>query len=257
MTEFIRKLCGRFLKVEAPQSRAVDEIHYKDPSNQLPGQKQNIGFTTRATLSRLLDAGDITPQQVERFHQAALAFLIGAVEYAIVKLPLRETLLKHARFVDVQQRTECEVNDAAYFVERFPELLPYHGPQEHDQLSEEFLDYQLMDIPVPQDPAMFDIEAFWGDMSSLKNRGRNIQHTPTDMSSLITAEICRSGIRLPWFIFLKVTGMSRFPRPSTIAKLVLVLPHSNADAERVFPWWGLIKPKPGTRWLWMELCHPS
>ncbi|XP_062849665.1 uncharacterized protein LOC134311943 [Trichomycterus rosablanca] len=150
MTKFIRKLCGRFLKVEALQSRAVDEIHYKDPSNQLPG--------------------DITPQQVERFHQAALAFLIGAVEYAIAKLPLKETLLKHARFVDVQQRTECEVNDAAYFVERFPELLPYHGPQEHDQLSEEFLDYQLMDIPMPQDPAMFDIEAFWGNITALKNR---------------------------------------------------------------------------------------
>ena len=84
----------------------------------LIGQKLNIGFTTRATLNRLLDAGDVTAQQVERFHQAVLTFLIEAVEYAMAKLPLKETLLKHARFVDVQQRTECEVHDAAYFVDR-------------------------------------------------------------------------------------------------------------------------------------------
>ena len=37
--------------------------------------------------------------------------------------------------------------------------------------------------------------------------------------------------------------MSRIPRLSTIAKLVLVLPHSNADAERVFSMVGLNKTK--------------
>ncbi|XP_061567211.1 uncharacterized protein LOC133421576 [Cololabis saira] len=53
---------------------------------------------------------------------------------------------------------------------------------------------------MPQDPATFDTEAFWRNMSPLKNR---------------------------------VTGLSRFGRLSEIAKLVLVLPHSNADAESV------------------------
>lgn len=78
---------------------------------------------------------------------------------------------------------------------RFPELLPYHGPQEHDQLSDYFLEYQLMDIPMPQNPVTFDIEVFWGNMSSLKNRVRNILHIPIDTSSLLTAKIFRSIIR--------------------------------------------------------------
>lgn len=78
----------------------------------------NIGFITRAKLNRLLDGGDITPRQMEKFHEAALAFLIKAVEYALKKLPLREPLLKHAKFVDVRQRLECGVDDALYFVER-------------------------------------------------------------------------------------------------------------------------------------------
>lgn len=77
-----------------------------------------IGFTTRATLNRLLEAGDITPLQVQRFQQAAVAFLERAVEYAVKKLPIKEPLLKHAMFLDVQQRAECSVEDALYFVDR-------------------------------------------------------------------------------------------------------------------------------------------
>nr|XP_043872485.1 uncharacterized protein LOC122761339 isoform X2 [Solea senegalensis] len=211
MTTFILELCARFMKPAALlQSRQVHDIHYKDPLNQLPGEKLDVGFTTRATLNRLLEAGDLTPQEVQQFQQASLAFLVRAVEYAINKLPLKEALLQHAKFVDVQQRAECGVEDALYFVDRFHELLPFHGPREHNKVSEEFLEYQLMDIPMPQDPSTFDVEEFWGRMSSTKN---------------------------------KVTGLSQFARLSKIAELVLVLPHSSADAERVFSMVGLNETK--------------
>ncbi|XP_071058185.1 uncharacterized protein [Pseudochaenichthys georgianus] len=140
------------------------------------------------------------------------------------RLPMREPLIKHAMSLDVQQRAECGVEDALYFVDRFPELLPYNGPDERDKLGEEFLDYQSMDIAMPEDPATFDIENFWGNMASMKN---------------------------------KVTGMSRFGRLSRIAKLVLVLPHSNADAERVFSVVGLNKSKTRNSLALDELCHPS
>ncbi|KAJ8404444.1 hypothetical protein AAFF_G00337110 [Aldrovandia affinis] len=149
-------------------------IPYKDKANQLPGGKLNIGFTTRAKLNKLLDAGDITSRQVEKFHEAALEFLMKAVQYALQKLPLREPLLKHARFVDVRQRAECGVEYALYFVDRFAHLLPYHGPQGN---------YLLV---------TYDSE---------------------------------------------VTGVSRFQRLSNIAKLVLVLPHSNATQSESFLWW--------------------
>ncbi|KAK1876551.1 E3 SUMO-protein ligase KIAA1586 [Dissostichus eleginoides] len=134
MTKFIKKLCARFMKPSALQGRQVHDILYKDPLNQLPGEKLNVGFTTRATLNRLLEAGDIKPQE---------------------------------------QRTECGVEDALYFIDRFQELLPFHGPEEQD----------------------------------------------------------------------KVTGLSQFGRLTKIAQLVLVLPHSNADAERVFSMVGLNKTK--------------
>ncbi|KAJ3592743.1 hypothetical protein NHX12_007870 [Muraenolepis orangiensis] len=65
---------------------------------------------------------------------------------------------------------------ALYFVDRFPELLPYNLPDERYKLSEEFLDYQSMDIAMPEDPATFDIESFWGNMASMKNKVRIILH---------------------------------------------------------------------------------
>ncbi|XP_056117605.1 uncharacterized protein LOC130094997 [Rhinichthys klamathensis goyatoka] len=203
MTKFVRKLCARFLKPAALQYRELDDIHYKDPASQPPGEKLNVGFTTQAMLNRLLDAGDLTPQQVQRFQQAAQAFLVRAVEYALDKLPLREALLKHSKFVDVQQRTEYSVEDALYFVDRFAELLPYQGPQEHDQITEEFLEYQLMDIPMPQDPANFNIEAFWGNMLSMKNRMENefsqlVDHTKLTDICWLWHLLDRCGLGWVW-----------------------------------------------------------
>lgn len=78
----------------------------------LIGNKLSVGFTTRARLNHLLDAGDITAHQVDKFQTAALR----PVEYALQKLPLREPLLNHARFVDVRQRAECGVEDALYLI---------------------------------------------------------------------------------------------------------------------------------------------
>ncbi|XP_061571349.1 uncharacterized protein LOC133424833 [Cololabis saira] len=117
MTTFIRKLCSRFMAPAALRGNVLD-IPYKDPQHQLPGEKLNVGFTTRGTLNRFLEAGDVSSDQAQQFHQAALAFLVGAVDYAMAKLPLKDALLKHARFVDVQLRAECGVEDVLYFVHR-------------------------------------------------------------------------------------------------------------------------------------------
>ncbi|KAL1276186.1 hypothetical protein QQF64_035809 [Cirrhinus molitorella] len=184
---------------------------FNDSTNRkgyLTGRKLNIGFTTRAKLNRLLDEGDITPQQVDLFHEAVLCFLTSAVDYALKKLPLEEPLIKHAKFVDVRQRAESDIEDVLYFVERFPHLLPYRGPEEHDLLGEEFLNYQTMPMTSLQDET--EMESFWAEMATRKH---------------------------------KVTGAKEFERLAAVAKLVLVLPHANADAERVFSVVGLNKTK--------------
>lgn len=118
---------------------------------------------------------------MQLFQQAALAFLVRAVEYGINNLPLKEVLLKHAKFVDVQQRAECVVKDALYFVDR--------------QGFTHFQRFQHIEYFVK-----FNFDQF-------------------------------------------LTGLSQFGGLSKIAALVLVLPHLNADAERVFSMVGLNKTK--------------
>ncbi|KAJ8004300.1 hypothetical protein DPEC_G00157700 [Dallia pectoralis] len=78
-----------------------------------------------------------------------------------------------------------------------PHLLPYHGPEEHDLLGEEFLGYQTMPMISLQDEA--EMESFWAEVATRKH---------------------------------KVTGAKEFGRLAAVAKLVLVLPH-DADAERL------------------------
>lgn len=55
------------------------------------------------------------------------------------------------------------------FINRFPYLLPYHGPEGHDVLAEEFLEYQNMPLPPLQHPEEFQIESFWAEMATRKD----------------------------------------------------------------------------------------
>ncbi|KAJ4926803.1 hypothetical protein JOQ06_014549 [Pogonophryne albipinna] len=50
----------------------VCEVHEAVSTTGPTREKLNVGFTTRATLNRLLEAGDITPQEVQLFQQAIL-----------------------------------------------------------------------------------------------------------------------------------------------------------------------------------------
>ncbi|KAK6311766.1 hypothetical protein J4Q44_G00174300 [Coregonus suidteri] len=75
---------------------------------------------------------------------------------------------KHAQFVDVRQRAENDIEDVLYFVERFPHLLPYHGPEEHDLLGEEFLNDQTMPMISLQDET--EMESFWAEMATRKHK---------------------------------------------------------------------------------------
>lgn len=88
----------------------------------------NIGFTTRAKLTRYLDEGDLTPRQVDSFHEAVLSFFTSAVGYGLRKLPLEEPVIKHSKFVDVRQRAESGIEDVLYFVERLVFFLNYCLP---------------------------------------------------------------------------------------------------------------------------------
>lgn len=98
---------------------------------------------------------------------------------------------------------------------RFDHLLPYSSRSELTKLNEEFVDYQLLnDEIIPQ--------FIWDKATVLINEETNEKKYRMDviwqyLSSMKSAD-----------------GRNRFRRLSSVAKLVLVIPHSNAGEERVF-----------------------
>ena len=99
------------------------------------------------------------------------------------------------------------------FTCRYPSLLPFSSLVDVNKLGEEFIEYQLLqlsDIPesvwessivhVIEEARHHRMDVVWGYMSEMKN----------------------------------ADGTARFPRLSKVAQLALILPHSNAEEERVF-----------------------
>lgn len=98
---------------------------------------------------------------------------------------------------------------------RFSHLLPFSSGSELTKLNEEFVDYQLLDDGIiPQ--------SIWDKATVLINEESGEKKYRMDVIWHYLSNM-RSG-----------DGRDRFRRLSCVAKLVLVIPHSNAGEERVF-----------------------
>ncbi|XP_033115332.1 uncharacterized protein LOC117115582 [Anneissia japonica] len=164
-------------------------------------------MVTKTHLRQLLDS-DVSPSQASKYYNGVRAFYETAWQYALTNLPIKDDVLSNAKFTNVLTR-ENLFSQVEYFVNRFKELLPYSTPEQFDKLAEEFTDYQLLDIPeavlkeakIEEDGiTQYRIDRIWHSISNMKT----------------------------------VEGTSRFPRLVNVAKLVLVIPHSNAEEERIF-----------------------
>ncbi|KAL1268761.1 hypothetical protein QQF64_034124 [Cirrhinus molitorella] len=221
MRSFIRKLMSKFLKPAAFKIISLETVDLLGQENQLPDLQLCLGLTTKATLRGLHEAGDIPSSDVDKFYKAARGFLVRSTEYALTKLPLREPLLSHAQFVDFRQRLDSKLDDVLYFVQRYSHHLPFGDAREQDHLGEEFFDFQMLeDTDIP--------EKVW-KTALVKVAGEKEFHR----MDIIWAHL--SGMRS------RVTSELRFQRLSKVAQLVLCLPHSNADSERIFSAIGLNK----------------
>ena len=146
-------------------------------------------------------------------------FYVAAVEYVKAKLPFRDAVLVHAKFVNFEKKKgNSQFNDVEYFMEHYSNVLAL-SPTENDIVFDEFVAYKLLehkDIPQcvwdaateqVQDDELQEVKVFvrmdviWAYIGTMKN---------DDGCSL------------------------KFQHLPKIAKLVLTLPHSNASEERVF-----------------------
>ena len=203
MERVLRTLLGRLVTVTAMDSaNTVVEVDFNSKPNQLIDSQLMIGFTTKQVLGRVQD--EVQPSKVKKFYNGVRVFYVKCLTYIVDKFAWNDPLLKHVQFVDFEKRKICTFESVQYFLTRFSQLLP----SEHtDEVYDEFRLYQsLPEIPPELDKSKIYEEdciradILWNELQKAKD----------------------------------VNGKEKFGLVAKVAKLVLILPHSNADEEQIF-----------------------
>lgn len=128
-------------------------------------------------------------------------------------MPLNDDVLRNAKFANFVNRDQASFTQVEFFVQRYPKLLPFTTPSTLNELEEQLLDYQLMlTAEVPED--------VWKSATKIDEDEKKTYRMDTIWAYLSVAK--------------DPDGTSRFSKLAKVARLVLTLPHSNAEEERVF-----------------------
>ena len=179
----------------------ITMIDYLDRNNQVVDDELGVGTSTRLLLCGELE-DEVTGTITERhFFSSVRLFYEVSVTKMLAKFPFSDDTLKDLAFLDPRNRTMSSTTGILNLASRFTSF----STDDSDCLMLEFRDYRVThndQLPafVPSDDAAVD--HFWVAMGEVK--------AITDLTSL------------------------RFGTLSKLAKILLVLPHSNVDPERLF-----------------------
>jgi hypothetical protein len=224
MIDMLCVLFGRFLKPEVVSAfRAKPCRAFKSEiakaENQLDDDRLFVGFINRQKVHKLLDQGDISAGQHSNFFTAARLFHAKGAEYALQVLPVDDEVLQHAGVLNFLDKSKYSFTSVVYLADRFRSHLQF-TQDDLNNLETEFMMYQCMQL---------------SDLSINAKSDATIKITVADHDDTV------SSYRLDvlWhYLFtdnnVAGTSRSKFTNLMKIAKLILTLPHSNADEERVF-----------------------
>ena len=176
----------------------VKDIDYKSKSNQRQNKELMIGSDARDYLEQCKDLSEVDQ---ESFFKSVKKYYCAGLDYMIGKFPLDDSLLKHAEVLDLSLRKDVSFKSVDYFVKKFPCLLPLakgkSSNEIRDDLELEFANYQFEELESIEKTDRVDLQ--WHEISNIK-----------------------------------VSGITKYPTLSKVMQGVCVIPHSNADCERVF-----------------------
>ena len=138
---------------------------------------------------------------VSKFCQEARNFYVHTLKYMKKKFPLKNRLIQHAVVVDPAARDSASLQSLIALVGELPGVVPEDS---QDGLCMEFLHYQSVsrsDLPAYDQPHSGRVDVFWAAMATLKD---------------------------------PATDGPMYPTLCSLAKHVLLVPHSNAYCETLF-----------------------
>ena len=78
----------------------------------------DVGLNARCKINRMLDDGDISQHQKNKFYNSARAFYERAFKYALDNFPHSDELLKYAEVINWEHRKDATIDSITYFVQR-------------------------------------------------------------------------------------------------------------------------------------------
>lgn len=204
ISSFVKKMLLRFMTPTAVQSAInITALDIKNNSLYLPLSEIFIGEKVKQYFSS--DDNDLSTAEMNKFRETCRDFWIEGSEYAIKKLPLNDTLLKNLQWLTPGMQNYELLEQVLAVGKKLPQVVP---AEQLPTLQEEFLDYCTSTLPQGLEQ---DVPKYWHFIESIK-------------------DIARSDV-------------SRYPLLSKLAKAILIIPHGNADIERMFSQLGLNKTK--------------
>ena len=203
VVDLLRIFLANFIKPEVLlAARDITTVEYADVSNQVGDDELGIGTATRLLLMENED--DLAGTQLlKNFFSAVRRFYKNTVAKILAKFPFNDQTLQDMKVLDPRRRTEVATASVIRLSNRFNKCVTM--PEEMDDIVSEFNDYRVMperQLPPVNCDEDGALDHFWFSMSRILKPGD--------------------------------TSQKRFSKLAQLCKILLVLPHSNADPERLF-----------------------
>lgn len=180
-------------------------MHIDDEEKYLPLNEVFVGHSTSRYLEQALE-DSISSAELRSFKKTVRDWWYTSAKEALKRLPLQDKFLMSLKWLQPGQNRYTLLNQVLEAAKRLPQVI------EADKLynlQEEFMDFCTTPLS-PKFNAVKEVDRYWCLVGQLRD----------------------------------ITGSNfKYPVLSRLAKAILVIPHGNADTERLFSHMGLNKTK--------------
>lgn len=185
-------LLVRFIKPKCiKKCSSIYDIDFSSKENQKSDEELYIGPSAKCYLSEHSECDR------KVFYSNVRNFYTTACQYMLKMFPYGDSVLINAEFLDISKRCSVTFSQIEFFWDRYSII---QTQTKRDELEEEFLQYQIEDLP-----------------TSITESDR---------------------IDVAWHLISQIidpaTRETKFKNLCKVAKCVLVIFHSNSDCERLF-----------------------
>lgn len=196
LTDMLKELLVKFVKPSVIKTTPVLDIKYNIATNQKSDEDVLVGCNASRIVATLTDTDRA------KFYTSVRNFFKLSCDYIVLKFPLENEILKHAEVANVKNIENASFKSVKFFIDKFPTFLLIKDRETSEEaldlLQEQFCVLQA-DSDIAFEPLQ-RMDSVWSSISKIECPG----------------------------------GGLKYDRVAYAMLSILIIPHSNAECERVF-----------------------